>query len=465
MRMPFLLLPVLALAGCLFDTRVAGGAEDFPNTIATLGVTVSDNLSSNSEWDQFSNIPTVDLREADSLVTGPQAKASAPLAKASTGTYGSAGAALPAGNLAAEDTAWNLADTLTLGIGRRFLRSESALRIKTDTAVFRWDDKARDTISGNELILDSRGVEVWKLSARLNAYHYENTDSAGGFDRATFHERLPRGGGINLHKLIVVKPGPDGDFAAQADNRPVYYASMRTLGTDTLDAFDVTDADRDGQLWGDNDSGLVDVRKLQTEPVLRPSVARFTQKMRAVFFKQSFRTYPVAYSETRADKDGKTVSFSVKGTRADSAFGPGDTVTVVVHTTASPTSDHRVAEKASRFKIRLADAPFQFSRNQLLEFIMETRWRQGAFRKGIVTATRLTFTPDEPVLSGSLDIKGSVKVEAEFADSTTGSASGRFENKQIRMDLDEIKAGVKLRRFRVLWDASGTVLDQEKLPN
>lgn len=464
MRLPRtfrLALPALGLtgclAGCVFDTKVAGGAEDFPNTVS-LGATTSQSVSDHAEWDQFSNIPKVDIQDADSLVTAPPAKASGGLAK------GSAAAG------AAPDTTFNLADTAK-GFGYRYIRDEGALRVRTDTVVFRWDDQARDSVRGNELLLLNAGAEAWRLTARLAAYRFENTDSAGGFDRALFYERIPKAGGVLAHKLHVVKPGPDGDFAKKADNRPVYYATARTLGSDTLDAFDVSDADGDGQLWGGNgnegDSGLVNVRHLQTEPVLRPGVVRVAQAMRAVFFKQGARTYPVSFLETRTDRNGRKVTFSVKGQRADSAFGPGDSVTVSVHTVAGPDEETRFVEKANRFAIQLSSAPLQFSQNRLLRFTMAARWREGAFAKGRITATRITFTPDSPMVSGDLTVKGDIRIEAEFADGTTGSAEGRVADKRIQVDLDERKGGVRLRRLRVLWDlaADGQVLEQKPLPD
>jgi hypothetical protein len=461
-----LYLAVLAsaalLGGCLFDTKVAGGAEDFPNTIASLGMTASQNLGEHSEWDQFSNISAVDLSGADPLVVAPRAKASgtgAPLAKATSGN--------PADSCVGRtDTTYDLSDTATLRIGRRFLKTETSLCHETDTTVFRWDDKADDGIPGNELRLESRGGLLRILTRVLRAYRFENTDSTGGFDRATFYERDQKPSGMVHHKLHVVKPGPDGDFAAKADNRPVYYASARTLAGDTLDAFDVSDADGDGELWGAGDSGLVHVRALQTEPVLRPSVARFTQALRAMSFRQSGKTYPVAYHEVRTDRNGRSVSFTLAGPRKDSAFGPGDTVWVSVVTVTGPEEEARFSRKASRFQVELSPDPGAFSRNRLLKYVMETTWKPGAFRKGLITATRLTFIPATPVSSGTLPIEGTLLLEAEFADGNRGSATGHLKDRRIRVDLDELKDGQRLRRFRILWDAAdGRVLEQSRLPD
>lgn len=456
-------IPALGLSGfltaCVFDTKVAGGAEDFPNTLSALGGSTSTDLSAHADWDQFSHIPQVDPGMADSLVGNP-----APIGKAAAKVSASAGA-----SQAAPDTTWDLSDTATLGVGRRFVRDSGLVRLLTDTTVFRWDDKARDGIRGNETLLESRGGKLVRIPLHLEAYRYENLDSEGGFDRATFYEAdFKASTGAVHHKLIVVKPGADGDFAAKTDNRPVYFATARTRGGDTLDAFEAVDADGDGQLWGDNDSGLVDVRHRQTDPLLRPAVKTFTQRMRAMFFKQTGKTYPVSYSETRIDKDGRKVAFAVKGYRggADSTFGPGDTVTVTVKTVPSPDSESRFLERTARFRIRLADAPGLYAGNALLHFSMETRWREGAFRKGKLLSTRLTFVPDAPVLAGTASVTGKVKVEAVFADGSTGTLDGTYANRRLTGDKVRLLGGARPRVFKVVWDGTeeGGILEKEELP-
>lgn len=475
--LPILGFALAGLSGCLFETRVTGGAEDFPNTVA-LGAAASENLNAHADWDQFSHIPAIDFKDADSLVMAPPARSGAPAQATWPGPTGVAGV-LPKpsasskanGGGAAPDTAFDLSDTATLGIGRRYIRDEGPLRVRTDTLIFRWDaaarDAARDGGLDSVLLLENRGAEDWKLTLRLTGYRYVNLDSAGGFDRAAFHERLPKAGGILLHKLFVVRPGPDGDFAAKADNRPVHFATARTRGPDTLDAFTVSDADGDGELWGDNDSGLVEVRSLQSDPILRPAVARFTQAMRAVLFKQEGRTYPVSFRETRTDRNGREVVFSVRGPRADSAFGPGDTVTVTVHATAGPDELARFTERTARYRIRLSPTPGRFGSNALVEYTVEARWREGAFRRGMIVSSRIIITPEEPLASGELILDGAIAIEAEFADGATGSATGTIKDKHIEADLTELKAGVKLRRLRVRWDAAadGKVLSEEHLPD
>lgn len=304
------------LAGCLFESepKVAGGAQDFPNTVS-LGVAASSHISEHTEWNPFSTIPsTLSVGGSDSLFVAHE---SLHLAKPKVAAGLAKGAAI-AGPAAAGSAA-ALCDTLT----------------------FRYDDKAADTLKSNELILESKGAELWKASERRSAYRYENTDSAGGFDRAVFLDRstalFPDG---FKFLLLVLLPGPDQDFLAKADNRPAYYAFARVRldaagRVDTLESFDITDADGDGSLWGAGDSGVVDFRQRLPTPPFRPLVVSVTQKLRAVLFKDEQKTYTVSFRETRVEHDGKKVVFSVRG-GLDSTFNPGDTVVIIQHIVFPP---------------------------------------------------------------------------------------------------------------------------------
>ncbi len=473
------LLPAAALlfSGCLFstDTKVAGGAQDFPNTVA-LGTAASSHISDHTEWNQFSVIPSAlpSFQSADSLVVPPESLyAKAKIGAGAGAGLGKSGAsesqqgATPSGTFGAAaitDTNWlDLSDTATLKVGRFIHQQESLLKTKGDTVTFKWNDQARDKVIGNELLLEAKGAEQWKASDRRDAYRYENTDSAGGFDRAVFSDRLPAilPAGFRYH-LYIMAPGPDGDIATKADNRPVYYAFARTktmagAPADTLESFDIVDADSDGTLWGAGDSGVVDFRQKTPAPALRPSVESATQKMRAVLFKDGQKTYPISFKESRVEKDGKKVAFSVKGYRGgiDSTFNPGDTVTVTVHVDFP--DDSKMIEKTTHYKVILGNAPKKFSDNALLKYTLEAVWRKD------LATTKLVFTPDKAVAADELSITGGLSFSADFGNGHTAEAEGRFENKIIDVALTDLRADGKLRHFRINWDALGKVLKQVSL--
>jgi len=454
---------VSGLSGCLFSTneRVAGGAEDFPNTVA-LGAAVSGHISDQAEWDQFSVIPSTlpSFQAADTLLVAPDAS-SPILAKSAAGK----GVSL-LGNK--KDTVtWDLSDTATLGVARRFHVMDGLLKVHSDTTVFRYDAQAKDNIVGNELILLSKGTDVY-LSGRIQGYRYGNLDSAGGFDKAVFYDRVPLIGGLFKDSRLVMLPGPDGDIATKADNRPAYYDFTITRpdsngsgAIDTTEFFQITDADGDGSLWGAGDSGIVDFKQKRPNPAGRPSVDLIVQKMRAVLYKDEQKTYPISFSETRTEKDGKKVFFSVRGVRADSSFSPGDTAWVSVQVINPP--EDRLLEKHSRYKVVLGGLPKHYQDNKLLVYTLEATWRLDS-----LNTTRLTFKPDQPVLSNQLAVAGDINLDVDFAGGSgptlgngdTGLAVGRFEDNHIDVDLTRTTRDGKARRFHIRWDKAGNVLSQ-----
>ena len=465
-----------ALTGCLSgtDDKVAGGAQDFPNTIA-LGAAASSHISDNSEWDQFGNIPSAlpSFKNADSLIVAPESlyarakSVGAPDARAGIAKSGTAAAGVAgAGKAALYDTTWfDLSDTSTLQVGRLIHQQETAFKIKGDTVTFRWNEQARDGVPGNELLLEAKGADLWKATERRQAYRYENTDSTDGFDRGLFFDRLPTLLATDFrYRFYIVAPGPDGSMAAQADNRPVYYAfaRIRSAGAsggavDTLESFDIVDADGDGTLWGAGDSGVVEFRQKIPEPAMRNTVASLAQKMRAVLFKDEQKTYPISFRETRVDKDGRKVVWSVRGFRngIDSTFAPGDTV-VVTHHVEFPEAA-KMVEKTARYRVILGDAPKKFSDNALLRYSLDAVWRKD------LTTTKFVFTPDAPVPSRELSIAGDLEFTADFGSGHTTEAMGRYENKIIDVVLNDFRPDGKKRKFRVNWDALGKVLKQTVL--
>jgi hypothetical protein len=448
--MRFLLgLCLVILQACLFQTkdeRVAGGAEDFPNTIV-LGAAVSGHISDQADWDQFSSIPSTlpSLSESDSLIIAPDSTA---LAK-TTGVI-------------SDTIIIDKSDTLTLGVVRRIHLQENILKIHRDTTVYRYDAKAKDNIIGNEHKLLSQGTDEWKISGRITTYLYQNLDSSGAYDRGTFFEHLPALGSTFKDKRLIMLAGPDGDVLSKSDNRPTYFSFAQIkqslgLPSDTLESFEITDADGDGTLWGQGDSGIVNYRQKQPNPLLRPSVSLISQDMRAVLFKDELKTYPIAFQESRIEKDGKTVKFSVKGPGPDSVFSPGDSVWISVDKIYAPES--RLVQKHTRYLVILGSQPKHYQDNKLLRFTLEASWQ-----KDSLFVTRLIFTPDQPVFSKELSQNGNLEIMADFANGESAIATGRYQDKHIEVELTRKFKDGKEKRLHILWDALGRLLSQAVRP-
>lgn len=446
----------ILLSGCLFSTndRVAGGAEDFPNTLA-LGYAVSSHISDHTEWDQFSVIPTElpSIKSTDSLVQTPDTFSTV---SASALPKNSATASQNI-NTISDTIIWNFKDTATQGKVTRIHFTDGILKSHHDTTVYRYNTPKIG------MMLSQHSLDTFKVSNRLMGYQYDNLDSITGFDRAFYYDKIPANNGTFKTHIIIMLPGLDKEFSTKADNVPVYFSTFTlkpsiTLGNavDTLESFEIKDADGDGKLWGKGDSGVVEFLQRTPNPTNRPAVELVVQKMRSVIFKDETKSYPISFSETRIDKDGRKTIFSVHGTGADSSFSPGDTASVALHIYYP--SDTKLLEKISRYKVLLGGQPKHFGDNKLLDYELEARWR-----KDSLVVTHFSMKPDKPVLAGDLSINGNLSVTVNYEDSSNGDVTGRFENKIIEADLEKISKAGKSRRFHIRWDDRGNVLSQIKL--
>ena len=458
------------LGGCIFqtDNRVAGGAEDFPNKMEPVGAAMSDDIGSHSEWDQFSDIPAAlpSFEGNDSLILlsgAIQAKGGAVSLGLGKGLAGETGE--DATRAAADTVSWDLRDTAK-GIARRIIHQSFLTKVRRDTTEFLYDGRPLDSLAKNGIALAARGLDSTRTGIRVQRYRYENTDSAGGFDKGAFFLRLRGLGGIYRNQWLLAQAATGKDLSDKDAAVPLYFAFAKTREgegrIDTLDAYAVTDADAEAGLWGPGDSGLVDIRMKATEPPGRPAVMSVSVSLRARLFKQDQKTYPLSYSESRIDRDGKRVVFSIRGTKTDSTFAPGDEVFISVRTV--PPEGHRVAERTAVFRVLLSETPKRFEENGLIDFTLETRWRPETWKKGGLTRTRLKFTPDAPLLSRNLDLSGEVEVEIDFADGSTGTVTGIFRDKRIEATFIEKLTGGQKRRFRVHYDSRGLILLREMLP-
>ncbi|MBW8886379.1 MAG: hypothetical protein JF616_01370 [Fibrobacteres bacterium] len=459
---------VLCAIGCIFSTdeKVAGGAQDFPNTV-TLGTAASTHIDDHTGWDQFSVIPSSlpTFADAESLVVDPDTIPSAPKIAAGkiSATAGSAGAA----NAALSDTLyWDLSDTATLKVVRLIRQTETAFKLKGDTVTWRYGGNLIAGQPALGVLLESKGAETLIATGRRTGFRYENTDSAGGFDRAIFLQKLPAllPAGFK-YKLLIVLASPEGKFDVQAGARPAFYAYARTrtvdgAAPDTTESFEITDADGDGVLWGAGDSGVVEFKQKTPNPSGRPTVDLIVQRMRAILFKDESRTYPVSFHETRTEKDGKKVVFSVRGVRngEDSTFEPGDTAWVTVQTDFPDGA--KMVSKTAKYKVELGGEPKRFADNKLLHYSLEATWHKN---DSLVT-TSFTFAPSQAVPSAQLSINGALDLSAALANGHSARAIGTFLDKIIEADVTDTDKVGKVRRYHAKWTAQGVPISQSKLP-
>ncbi len=377
--------------------------------------------------------------------------------------FGSTNTSQPLGNL--QDTVYfDYRDTATLRVIRRIHQQETFFKTLTDTTTFSSLAKYNPIGSKPQLILESKGMEYTKISKHFKKYLYENLDSSGGFDRATYYDRTVVSGTTALDTsmtrihIAITSPGPDGDFNTKADNNPIYY-SFHLIKTaigekpDTAEFYEIKDGDHDGFFYGKGDSGLVVFDQKTPNPLFRPSVSLTLQKIRMVIFRDATKSYPIFFSESRTEKDGKIVDFSIKGNGTDSAFNPGDTSLINLHITYPP--DNSKLEKKNFYEIVIGSKPKQFKDNKLILYRSQVSWRTDS----LVTAS-LSFKPDQPIVSNELSWTGDVQANINFANGEEGKITGRFQDKKIDVDLVRTRTDGQIRKHHIKWDYLGKLISQ-----
>jgi hypothetical protein len=372
-----LVIVLLAFAGCWFDsgTQVAGGAEDFPNTITALGKVAAADISSHTQWDQFQGIPQPpDVQSmADTLLTPVLSKVAA-----------------------------------------------SSLSV---------------------LVLDKSA----------------NQDPLDDDDNAHYTVDKHNRDGDSLITHIQVCGGPDGKVNTKADNRFVEYDDLRIRNGDTLEWTWLHDADGDGTLWGDGDSGVVEMLYINKSPFLMPQVASRALTLKARIYHRGDSSVLLSYQEHDSLNNGTLIVFKAKGIRGDSALIPGDTALVTYDQT--PSLAARLMTSKSRYMVRLSAQPWQFSGNALLRYTIENRWRSGVIRHSV-----FDFTPGAPVVSGHLDIRGDFNDTTEDQTGAIGYLQGGLNGDTIQVDMRELRDG-KNKNYRMVYDSQGEIRRQEHRPD
>jgi len=430
---PIWSLSALLFTACLFatdDNRRAGG-EDFPNTLEPLGKAAAGLVAAQSDWNEFDNIPAAldELSDFDSSVN----ESEAPLAKMS---------------LASADSAWVDASDTALGIIREIsLRTGPGAVRREDTLVYRYDQAYRDPEQPFKLLLSRRGSSI--RAGRIKTWRFANVDEMGGVDEGRITLILSLGQIFKSHVLEIIP-----DSAADPDSIQTLgwssYRFARGRGDDTLETQALHDADGDGLLWA-GDSGKVVFNQSIREPVLRPALKSASIRLRGVLARNGWRMRPAFFQETRIEKDGKRVTFQVRGKGADSLFAPGDTV--LIDRRVDFDSSAELAHRGDAYVVVVASALPQWQSNRLLSY--EATW---IWRTGLIRACRFHFAPDEPAAPQELFSRGDFGFAVEYADNATGDAEGRFEGANLDVDYRESRSQT-VRDFHVIWDKSGRVLE------
>jgi hypothetical protein len=440
---PFLLAGLLA--ACLGeDDKVAGGATDVPNYLASLGALATGYIQASSDWGRTRSGAYDTL--SGRIPLGPP-QTGAPAAP-------KIGAGSAASSLAPDSIRWDYSDS-GRGVARAYRHVLSGAWEFWDTSLVRYDAQARAGDYAGAYFLGTRGKGEFNFLAKVvHRYVAEDTDSDGVLDRRTNTVSLQWWGNAEQETWYTVDhPGQDSDFQTGSDNPVERFEKVVTLGADTLMREYLEDRDGDLSIWilplsGADSSRFLYIRS--APGALGSGVERSEiQAMVVVFDSSLVRPMEVRKALLRnQDPDGAVHSLGLRGFRTDSTYLAGDSMDIVLgHAAPAPDS---VAGSELIFRVQTSPGP---GRPDVL-----VHAAAGIdLRKGPIAEARFRFRPDAPLVAGAVPDGGTVSLSARLASGAAVTLEGRYTADGLTAEITE--AGRK--PYRAAWDRDGKLLQEQ----
>jgi hypothetical protein len=434
----FITAVVAAVVGCSVGTGpVAGGGDDFPNSLQTLGATITENLG--REWS--SPVAPVD----DSVILA--VNGSVVLPQAPTG--------LP------KSTTRN-ADSLV--IDWKIDSSRGLLYLfttqVTDSTVLHDTTIIKTGTLGDTLLVSKTGViEYTRVPVRTDRYRFLDHDGDGVLldPFATVNQAVVTWESeysrinVRIVSVLAVDAGGDHDFESGQDNKILFASMLNARGPDTLEFYEVTDGDGDGYAVDNarGDSSLVDMRSIKGFDPSQPLVKKTLLGTRYVLFAaDSGSNYPVRYSMTEERFSGRVTRGWVVKTDSDSSFYPGDTVNLFI--TVKPPLADSVENDSAVMKVLLGALPNDSTDDALIGMYARVQKRYGVERD-----VQFRFDPAAPVGFGKEIDSGSLWLRIDYEKGEWLEINGTISAAVITAQYTDSN-GTSLT---IRWDRTGKLID------
>lgn len=462
-----------ALSACMLvggDALVTpGGAEDFPNTVSTLGRIAVGDASSAAQWEQAAAIelpPMPQLSGLDSL------RVDLPAAKVAVGGKRAVGAkaAIDTLDLDLWQLDYNrLIEAYLYGRVYAYAVDSTESRVRRDTVMAHYlgDRKAFtgstfDSVQANPgkylLPMDYRGAVTWTATGVRQSYRLRNLDAAGDLDAAEYVTLTPLVDGGSLRKWVKLY-GAEGAYRA-ADPVPEEYELLRRgPAGDTLEWTLVRDADWDRRLWTDSATGVVDLYLRVRNPASQPALLRMHAYVRAALRHDSVRgdsLTQLQYQEQRWLRDGRNVTFSLSGLGTPGALLRASDSARMVIDTIFALRDSMIKYTAV-YNLILGSAPDRMQEHKMKGFGISKFWRRGP-----VFSTTSAFAPTAPVPMGQSDFAGLMSFTAAYFNGDTVQTQGSVDSAGLNLTLRQVKQGAS-ETYQVVLDAAGNLIQTEKV--
>ncbi len=319
----------------------------------------------------------------------------------------------------------NLDDTAK-GYATVYAETELLLSNIKDTAIVKWDDKAKDTIKDNENIISFKRVSAY-LGGKVETAEFTDGDGNGlvtavpGRDNKVRLVLTVEEKGAREKTTLLVGAGPDADFDLEDDNTILEATWVKTDKNGSITGTGAfLDADGDGVITDNSKTCIVLAKYSEIEPKDRPLIkkAEFEAKVRV--FAAKAGDEPVSFSYREATKLGRVNAVSIKNRAGGAEIVKGDTMTVHLETTVS-SADDTLRHAAVDFVMNPGQDLKSDTDDVCYAIHISTQKRYGLER-----AAEFHFVSDAGIPHGQEPVSGTFHGSATYANGQSASLEGSF---------------------------------------
>jgi hypothetical protein len=346
----------------------------------------------------------------------------------------------------------NLEDTAK-GYATVYSQSQFLFTHIEDTAIVKWDDKAKDTIHDNENIISFKRVSR-SPGDKVETAEFTDGDgdkiiTAAPGKESKIHLVLTLvAQGAKEKTSLLVGAGADADFNKEEDNTILEATWVKTdkdgmvTGTGAF-----LDADGDGVIADNSKTCLVLARYSEFMPKDRPLILQvdFDAKVRVLPNKSGDE--PVTFSYTETTLGHRTNKATIKNRAGGDEIVRGDTLTVRLETTVANASD----------TLKHATVDFVMNPGQDLKsdaddvcYAIHIATQK---KLGLEREAEFHFIPDLPIPHGQDPVAGSFYGSAKYANGQSASLKGSFSASGFSAEY----TGPEGKNLKVEYSKNGTV--------
>ena len=326
------------------------------------------------------------------------------------------------GSSLADDSCTHLTvDSSTQALGYRTYTCQEG--DTTAVARVKWDDKAQDSVWGNENILYSS--YTLQTSEGFNRIEFNDADGDGLVNVLSVASKVKVNftikKGLTLESSeVVLGSGPDLDFNQEGDN--VIYAAQwnRKINNVLKATASFLDDDGDGIVIDQTTVSHVKILLDEYEPTDRPLVYKtsIVARIRNLGFGKGEE--PVSFRATETLKTDRVNSVSFKNSKGTEDFLANDTMHAFLETVVSSASD-----TLKSAKLEIVFNPGSDLKSDLDDHLIALHFESHK-RFGWERDVEFHFIPTIPVLHGEEAKSGTFSGKTTYADGRSATLTGSF---------------------------------------